>query len=131
MKKPSRGFTLIELLIVIAIIGILAAFALPAYQDYVLRGKLVEAYNGLGSLRVRMEQYYQDNRKYNSAGTTCGAAPLPTSPYFTFTCVTPNVASAQTYVATATGIDTKGTGGIEYTINEQNVKTSNMTASGW
>jgi len=128
--RPSRGFTLIELLIVIAIVGIIAAFALPAYRDYVTRGKLIEAFNGLSDLRVRQEQYFQDNRKYNAGTTTnCGAS-MPTSRYFTFTCVTP-VDPAQTYAATATGIANEGTGGFVYTINEANARGTTTVATDW
>lgn len=128
--KRSLGFTLIELLIVIAVIGIIAAFAMPAYRDYVTRGKLVEAFSALSDLRVRLEQYYQDNRKYNSGTTTnCGAA-MPTSRYFTITCVT-GADPAQSYTATATGNAAEGMTGFVYTITEANARVSNITASGW
>ncbi len=128
--KRSLGFSLIELLVVVAIIGIIAAFAMPAYRDYVIRGKLTEAFNALSDLRVRLEQYYQDNRKYNSGTTTnCGPA-LPTSRYFTITCTT-GADPAQTYTGRATGIAGEGMTGFEFTITETNAKASNITASGW
>jgi type IV pilus assembly protein PilE len=132
MFKQNKGFTLIELLITVAIIGILAAVAMPAYSDYVLRGKLTEAFTGLADGRVRMEQYFQDNRSYRTNpvnNNDCGiAANLPTSKYFNFVC---SATSATVYTITATGIAAQGTGGIEYTIDQSNGKASNMSRAGW
>ncbi|HTS84956.1 MAG TPA: prepilin-type N-terminal cleavage/methylation domain-containing protein, partial [Usitatibacter sp.] len=62
MARQARGFTLIEVMIVVAIIAILAAIAVPSYQDYVTRGRIIEATGGLGDARNKMEQYFQDNR---------------------------------------------------------------------
>jgi prepilin-type N-terminal cleavage/methylation domain-containing protein len=63
-RRPSRGFTLIELMITVAIVGILAAIAFPNYRDYVIRGQLVDATQGLAAVRTNMERYFQDNRSY-------------------------------------------------------------------
>lgn len=129
--KQSRGFTLIEVMIVVAIVAILAAVAVPAYTDYVLRGKMTEAFNNLGAFRVQMEQYYQDNRKYDGTGLGgCGAKAPTEAKYFTYAC-TPAAPPAQTYTAKATGVAGQGLTGFEYTINETNAKTSNITALGW
>lgn len=57
--KAQKGFTLIELMIVVAIIGILAAIALPAYQDYTVRAKMSEAIMALSSCRTTIAEVYQ------------------------------------------------------------------------
>ena len=130
MKQP-RGFTLIELMITVAIIAILASIALPAYNDYVQRAKLAEAFSNLAEFRVRMEQYYQDNRKYDGPGLNgCGAAAPTEMKYFEYVC-DPAVAPAQTYTVTATGVVAQNLTGFVFTINEANVKTSPLTAAGW
>lgn len=64
----ARGFTLIEVMIVVAIVAILAAVAIPSYRDYILRGQLVDATTLLAATRADMERYYQDNRRYSAVG---------------------------------------------------------------
>ncbi|HYL87159.1 MAG TPA: pilin [Burkholderiales bacterium] len=59
MKTLQKGFTLIELMIVVAIIGILAAVALPAYQDYTIRAKMSEVILAMSSCRTSITEVYQ------------------------------------------------------------------------
>jgi len=68
MKQIQKGFTLIELMIVVAIVGILAAIALPAYQDYIVRSKMSEAIAAIAACKTSVSEYTA------SHGTLPGAA---------------------------------------------------------
>lgn len=120
--KKHHGFTLIELMIVVAIIGILSTIAYPAYNDYVKRGKIVDAHASLSDYRIKLEQYYQDNRNYGTAGGSCGVT-YPASKFFTYSCTVGN--PAQTYTATAVNVSGQGLGSVgdyTYTIDQSNTK---------
>ncbi len=68
MKSLQKGFTLIELMIVVAIIGILAAVALPAYQDYTIRSKVTELVLQAGSYKVSIAESYAANSTFTASG---------------------------------------------------------------
>jgi len=81
MKQVQSGFTLIELMIVIAIIGILATFAIPAYQDYVARSQAAEGYTLADGLKVTVGDFYMDQGTFTgaSSGQTLSGIPQGTS----------------------------------------------------
>ncbi|HGH6094338.1 TPA: pilin [Neisseria meningitidis] len=74
MKAIQKGFTLIELMIVIAIVGILAAVALPAYQDYTARAQMSEALTLAEGQKSAVVEYYSDNGTFPNSNTSAGIA---------------------------------------------------------
>ena len=96
MKTLQRGFTLIELMIVVAIIGILAAIAVPAYQDYTIRARVSESASLSGAVKTAVELAYSDG--YNLGSIPTLPASLGISPAGSY---------KSTYV-TSVGYDTNG-----------------------
>jgi type IV pilus assembly protein PilE len=130
----SAGFTLIEVMVVVAIVAILAAIALPNYAEFVTRGKLMDAHTKLADLNGKMATYWSNNNSYVSAGTTCGVEALGIIADFNGDAGAPFdmscTGTANTYTITATGRATKGMNLFVLTVNQANAKTS-AGPTGW
>ncbi|WP_214000544.1 pilin [Arsukibacterium sp.] len=79
MKRAQQGFTLIELMIVVAIIGILAAVALPAYQDYTVRGRIAEPINLMSAAKVTVTENIVNDNGVVDATSCNGVTPIATA----------------------------------------------------
>jgi len=128
----ARGFTLIEVMIVVAIVAILSAVAYPSYRDYLVRGALTDATNGLSSVRAQMERHFQDNRTYATAGTfvtpcaNVNPVQLTFGP-FVVSCVGTPDATTFTLQAVGSG----SVSGFTYTINQNDVRATTAAATGY
>ena len=81
MKKIQQGFTLIELMIVVAIIGILAAIAIPAYQDYTIRAQVTEGLNLSAALKASVSEEFADSGLWPPTLATLGIVAPPSGKY--------------------------------------------------
>lgn len=106
----QRGFTLIELMIVVAIIGLLAAVALPAYQDYTVRAKIVEGLSLASSAKAAVAEAYISSGGQTVTGYVSGAPAGSSSYGFDF--LTPTSVVAQIDIAGITAVTPTATDGI-------------------
>ena len=77
MKRIQKGFTLIELMIVVAIVGILAAIALPAYQDYIVRSKMSETMAAIAACKTSVAEYTSTKGTLPADVTLAGCSTVP------------------------------------------------------
>jgi len=120
----QRGFTLIEVLIVIAIVSILAAIAMPSYTAYLQRSKVPAGLDALQSYFTRMEQRFQDAGTYANA-SACALA-VPTAQNYTISCTVSGGGTA--YTATATGSGPLA--GYTYSINSAGTRVTSAHPKG-
>ena len=132
--RAARGFTLIEVMIVVGIIAILAAVAIPSYAEYARRGQLPEGFSQLSDYRIKMEQFFQDNRNYGNG--ECGIPAAGDAPKWSDFEIEGSKASTKFryecelldngagFKVTAFGKENFRTDGHEYSIDDDNNRTT-------
>jgi len=123
--KPVKqsGFTLVELMVTVVVIGILAAIAMPAYQEYVKRGHRAAAQAEMMDIANRQQQYFLANRGYaSSVGTLNYSLPDAVSARYTAAIAADNTATPPTFTITFTATGTQVSDG-DLTLNSQGAKT--------
>jgi type IV pilus assembly protein PilE len=124
MKRVQKGFTLIEVMVAVAIVAILATVAVPVYTDYVTRGRLTEAFTGLGGAQTSAEQFWANQRTY--VGFKDASTFPKSSAYFDYAI---SDVSPSSYTLTATG---KGNmKNFVYTIDQSGKRATTSSPTGW
>jgi prepilin-type N-terminal cleavage/methylation domain-containing protein len=140
-QSRQRGFTLIEIMIVVAIVTILAAVAIPQYREYVVRGELSDMTTQLSIAQSQMENHFNLNRTYNDSGafvSPCTTPPTP-STKFALNCVQipavaavpPAPATPASYRFEAVGATTGLLKDFTMTIDGAGQKRTTSVPTGW
>lgn len=121
-----RGFTLIEVMVTVAIVAILASLAYPNYIEYITRSRIIEGTSKMSDFRVRMEQYFMDNRTYLN-GAACGVPNQPAGAHdnFGISCA----GTATTYTITGQGVGSMAN--FTYTVDQTNTRATTSANPGW
>jgi len=124
MKRVQQGFTLIELMIVVAIVGILAAIALPAYQDYVVRSKMSEAVAALAACKTSIQEFSSTKNSFPTTVSEAGCS-TTASQYLSAMAI-----ASSTTAATITATSTN-TGAGNCDLRLISLGGSSSTITGW
>lgn len=131
-QASSRGFTLVELMVVILVVSILAAIAIPTYTNQVRKSRRTEARNALLDAAAREERFYATNNRYSVTAADLGYAAFPAtvgSSYYSLNVACTNNAACTDFTVTATAINGQAKDTACATLTLNNVGAQNATGS--
>lgn len=127
--QRSRGFTLIEMMIVVVILAILAAIALPSYQKYVLRSHRAEGQALLSEAAARQERYFAQNNSYASSAAALNMTSYVASLQYYGLAISNVGASTYTLTATATGSQARDSECLTLTLDQAGTRGATGTGT--